>query len=131
MTNRTYRYMEGEALYPFGFGLSYTKYKYGNLTCLPDENGNVLVSVAVKNDGMLYGEEVVQVYVKNLDSPLAVSNHTLCAFARVGLEAGQERTVNFCLPAHAFYVVDQSGQRRPDGRRFAAISLRGFPCRFF
>ena len=118
MTNRTYRYMEGEALYPFGFGLSYTKYKYGNLTCLPDENGNVLVSVAVKNDGMLYGEEVVQVYVKNLDSPLAVRNHTLCAFARVGLEAGQERTVNVCLPAHAFYVVDQSGQRRPDGRRF-------------
>lgn len=118
MKNRTYRYMEGEALYPFGFGLSYTRYKYRNLSWRTDENGNVLVSAVVKNDGRLYGEEVVQVYVKNLDSPLAVRNHALCAFARVGLEAGQERTVDFCLPAHAFYVVDQDGERRPDGRRF-------------
>lgn len=122
MKNRTYRYMEGEALYPFGFGLSYTRYKYRNLTCRSDGNGDILVSVEVKNDGMLYGEEVVQVYVKNLDSPLAVRNHTLWAFARVGLEAGQERTVTLRLPAHAFYVVDQNGERRPDGRRFTVYA---------
>lgn len=118
MKNRTYRYMKEEALYPFGFGLSYSSFRYRDLECVPADGGSVSVSVKVRNEGPADGEEVVQVYVKNLDSSLAVKNHSLCAFARVSLAKGQERKVSFSLPGLAFCVVDQDGNRKLDGYRF-------------
>ena len=118
MKNRTYRYMKEEALYPFGFGLSYSSFRYRDLECVPADGGSVSVSVKVRNEGPADGEEVVQVYVKNLDSSLAVRNHSLCAFARVSLAKGQERKVSFSLPGFAFCVVDQDGNRKLDGYRF-------------
>ncbi|WP_024346375.1 glycoside hydrolase family 3 C-terminal domain-containing protein [Lacrimispora indolis] len=118
MKNRTYRYMKEEALYPFGFGLSYSSFRYRDLECVPADGGSVSISVKVRNEGPADGEEVVQVYVKNLDSSLAVRNHSLCAFARVSLAKGQERKVSFSLPGLAFCVVDQDGNRKLDGYRF-------------
>jgi len=118
MKNRTYRYMKEEALYPFGFGLSYTSFRYRDLECVPGDVGSVAVSVKVRNEGPSDGEEVVEVYVKNLDSPLAVRNHSLCAFARVRLTKGEEKAVSFSLPRLTFCVVDQDGDRRLDGNRY-------------
>lgn len=118
MKNRTYRYMKEEALYPFGFGLSYTSFRYRDLECVPGDGGSVAVTVKVRNEGPSDGEEVVEVYVKNLDSPLAVRNHSLCAFARVRLTKGQEKVVSFSLPRLTFCVVDQYGDRRLDGNRY-------------
>ena len=67
MKGRTYRYFQGEPLYPFGYGLSYTSFSYRRLDCpdQADSNHEVPVSVEVRNTGKLAGEEVVQLYVKH------------------------------------------------------------------
>ncbi|MGD0365151.1 MAG: glycoside hydrolase family 3 C-terminal domain-containing protein, partial [Bryobacteraceae bacterium] len=94
MKGRTYRYFEGEPLYPFGYGLSYTTFSYRNLQA-PDEarTGNpVKVSVEVQNSGKRDGEEVVQLYIKH---PGVVRE--LQGFERVALRAGEKKTVNFTI----------------------------------
>ena len=66
MKGRTYRYFQGEPLYPFGYGLSYTSFAYSRLDC-PEQapaNHDVAVSVEVRNTGKMAGEEVVQLYVE-------------------------------------------------------------------
>lgn len=118
MKGRTYRYMEVPALYPFGYGLSYTSYEYSNLTVADDGDGAV-VTVTVRNSGPVDGEEVVEVYMKDLDSPHEVRNHRLAAFTRVVLKAGEQKEVNLTLKAKAFEIVDEAGSRRKDGSRFA------------
>jgi beta-glucosidase len=92
MKGRTYRYFEGEPLYPFGYGLSYTAFSYRNLR-LPREaraGGSVKVSVEVENSGKRAGDEVVQLYVKH---PGVVRE--LQGFERVSLRPGEHKTVEF------------------------------------
>jgi len=94
MKGRTYRYFEGEPLYPFGYGLSYTTFAYRNLRA-PDEaraGSPVKVSVDVENSGKRDGEEVVQLYVKY---PGVVRE--LRGFERVPLRAGEKKTVEFTV----------------------------------
>jgi beta-glucosidase len=97
MKGRTYRYFEGEPLYPFGYGLSYTTFTYSNLVVK-----GVNVTVDVKNSGKRDGEEVVQLYAKH---PGVVRE--LRAFERVPLRAGEKKTVQFTLthPAPADTVL--------------------------
>jgi beta-glucosidase len=98
----TYRYYQGEPLYPFGHGLSYTSFEYSALQldkttiCNDDE---FAVSVNVKNVGDMDGEEVVQLYVKDLESDLTMPNKQLRGFKRVALKKGEEKTVRFTLKA--------------------------------
>ena len=113
MKNRTYRYFEGEALYPFGYGLSYTKFAYSDATY---QNG--AVSVSVQNAGTRDADEVVQVYVKDLTSPFAVRNHSLCAFKRVVLAAGESKTVTLPVDAKAFHAIGEDGSPTDLGKRF-------------
>ncbi len=96
MKGRTYRYFEGEPLYPFGYGLSYTQFELGK-----PSYKNETVTLTVKNSGSSDGAEVVQVYVKNptdTDGPLK----TLRAFQRVSLKAGEKRTVTIAFPRDRF-----------------------------
>jgi beta-glucosidase len=88
MKGRTYRYFTGEPLYPFGYGLSYTKFAYRGLAMSRDGT----VSVEVRNAGTVAGEEVVQLYVKTPDSPAVRS---LVGFERVALKPGESRKVEF------------------------------------
>ncbi len=97
MKGRTYRYFEGEPLYPFGYGLSYSTFSYRNLR-LPGEaraGSSVKVSVEVENSGKRAGDEVIQLYVKH---PGVVRE--LQGFERVSLRPGERKTVEFALALH-------------------------------
>ena len=111
MKGRTYRYFEGEPLWPFGFGLSYTKFEYGNLTMpqVPLNAGDPMdASVTVTNTGARAGDEVVQLYLKFPDVPGAPIR-ALRAFQRVHLEPGAHQRVAFHLQPRDLSMVTESG----------------------
>lgn len=112
MKGRTYRYMEGEALYPFGYGLTYgdVRVERAVLSSRDADTGAASVRVTVKNAGSAATGDVVQIYVKDMESPLAVPNHSLCAFARVFLEAGEEKEMEIMVSGDAFLVVNEEGE---------------------
>jgi beta-glucosidase len=101
---RTYMYFKAQPLYPFGYGLSYTAFGYSNLkTSSPALNraGAVAVSVDVKNTGARAGDEVVQLYVKHLNSAVPRPIQELKGFKRVTLQPGEQKTVEIPLPAES------------------------------
>jgi beta-glucosidase len=101
MKGRTYRYFKGEALFPFGYGLSYTTFAYGDAKLAKSivKAGNTIeLTVPVSNTGKRDGEEVIQVYLSrpgDVDGP----TKTLRAFRRVSLKAGEKQQVNIKLTA--------------------------------
>ena len=98
----TYMYFKGQPLYPFGFGLSYTTFKFSNLRTSTQRlasDGSVTVSVDVTNTGSRSGDQVVQLYVKHLDSAVSRPARELEGFARVSVDPGQTRTVSIQVPA--------------------------------
>ncbi|WP_206610277.1 glycoside hydrolase family 3 C-terminal domain-containing protein [Croceibacterium ferulae] len=117
MANRTYRYFDGEVLYPFGHGLSYTSFAYQPVRLSQSRvaaGAPVQASVRVRNNGMRDGAEVVQLYVTH-DAPGA-PRRALRAFQRVQLARGEEREVTFTLDAEALSMVDAQGRRLvPEG----------------
>lgn len=113
MKNRTYRYFEGEALYPFGFGLGYSRFRYSEAYW----HGG-LVTVTVENVGDRDAEEVVQVYIKDHDSPFAVRNNSLCAMKRIRLAKGESATVSLPVRDSAFESVDDDGMPTRLGQRY-------------
>lgn len=99
---RTYMYFKGKPLYPFGYGLSYTTFRYANLrTSTPhlDKDGSITVSVDVTNTGSRAGDAVVQLYVKHLKSKVTRPSEELEGFERVSLAPNETRTVRIPLKA--------------------------------
>ena len=90
---RTYMYFEGQSLYPFGYGLSYTRFEYGQAKVVKQDKQKVYVSVPVKNAGSLDGDEVVQLYVSYPESQVEHPARQLKAFQRVSIPAGETREV--------------------------------------
>jgi beta-glucosidase len=113
MTGRTYRYFTGEALYPFGYGLSYSNFKYSNLkvTSASVTGKSLSVSVEVQNTGARDGDEVIELYVKHPDTGIKVPVHSLEGFDRVFLKAGQKQLVHFTLLPRQLSVVNEDGSR--------------------
>ncbi|MBN2686413.1 MAG: glycoside hydrolase family 3 C-terminal domain-containing protein [Pontiellaceae bacterium] len=110
MENRTYRYFEGEPLYAFGHGLSYTRFKYSAAETSASQmksDGSVKVRVRVTNVGDRAGDEVAQLYVRHLDSTVAQPLHSLAGFKRISLEKGGSSVVEFDLPASALRYWDE------------------------
>ncbi len=108
---RTYMYFKSEPLYPFGYGLSYTTFKYSNLRTSSQrlaQEGTVTVSVDVTNTGALAGDAVVQLYVKHLASKVTRPNQELKGFKRVTLQPHETRTVEIPLKASTLAWWDQS-----------------------
>ncbi|MBR5519683.1 MAG: glycoside hydrolase family 3 C-terminal domain-containing protein, partial [Clostridia bacterium] len=110
MNGRTYRYMTEKPLYPFGFGLSYTKFAYEAASAKRDEDGAV-VTATVKNVGAVAGREVVQVYAAMKDSRYATPIFQLCGFASVELGAGEAKTVEIRVPSYWLKAVNDEGER--------------------
>jgi beta-glucosidase len=113
---RTYMYFKGEPLYPFGFGLSYTTFKYANLKTSEQrlaKDGTVKVSVDVTNTGSMAGDAVVQLYVQHLQSKVERPREELEGFKRVSVAAGETKTVEIPLKAAqlAYWDEKQGGFR--------------------
>jgi beta-glucosidase len=102
MKNRTYRYFEGQALYPFGHGLSYTRFAYSGLKLDRAEvaaDGTLTATVTVRNAGKLAGDEIVQLYLRPVAPKRARALRELRGMRRVSLEPGESRQVTFTLRA--------------------------------
>jgi beta-glucosidase len=111
MKGRTYRYFEGTPLYPFGYGLSYTTFSYGELRVLNEAvnaGDPVAAEVTVTNTGKLAGDEVAQLYLLFPNEPGAPLR-ALRAFQRVHLEAGASQKVRFELKARDLSMVTAAG----------------------
>lgn len=113
MKNRTYRYIEKEALYPFGFGLSYAEFEYSEA-----EIADQTAFVTLKNIGKIPAAEVTQLYVKRPDSPFDARNASLCGFVRTLLAPGEAKRIAIPIPDAAFEVVNDEGIRVSAGERF-------------
>ena len=110
MENRTYRYFRGQALYPFGYGLSYTTFTIGKGKLSASSmkaNGKVTLTVPVTNTGSREGTETVQVYVKAFDYPEAPIK-SLKGFQKLSLDAGQTATATITLDGESFEYYDES-----------------------
>jgi beta-glucosidase len=114
MAGRTYRYFAKPALYPFGHGLSYTQFGYGNLAVAQShrkDGGGLTASVTVRNSGARGGDEVVQLYLARPTVPGAPIR-SLVGFKRITLAAGESKRVSFTLDPRALSTVDATGTRR-------------------
>lgn len=118
MKGRTYRFMEGEAQFPFGYGLTYGEVEVVFAEAEKIEEGAV-VKVIVKNSGIFDTEDVIQVYIKNQDSQYAVKNPELAAFQRVFLKSGEEKHLKLFVKEEAFSVVHEDGSRHLEDKHFA------------
>ncbi|MCD7726418.1 MAG: glycoside hydrolase family 3 C-terminal domain-containing protein [Clostridiales bacterium] len=135
MKGRTYRYMTGEALYPFGYGLTYGDVEVRGAELISREVSadreacprEVFLQAEVVNHGSMGTDEVVQVYVKDLESQYAVPNYSLCAFARIHLEARETKKLSLRVDGGAFYAVNEEGKHIFDSRRYELYVGTGQP----
>jgi beta-glucosidase len=136
MEGRTYRYFTGEPLYPFGHGLSYTRFEYSDLRLDRERaatDGAISASISVKNAGARAGDEIVQLYLRALDSTAARAKQDLRGVQRISLAAGESRRVTFTIrPANDLrrfdtskrdYVVDPGRYEARIGASSADIRL--------
>ena len=142
MRGRTYKYMEAEPLYPFGYGLSYTQFDYGEARLGGVSNGSdpLTLEVELHNRGPRDGVEVVQVYHRVHDAGFEVPKASLVAFRPVPLPAGESRTVRFEIAPERLRSIDEAGRAvRVPGRHSLLVggvspgergeSLTGRPLR--
>ena len=113
MKNRTYRYMKNEALYPFGYGLSYTKFEYSELKLSKDRiqaGETIKCSAKVKNVGTWASDEIVQLYLKDVEASVDVPKWQLQGMKRIHLAPGEETEVRFSLTARQMALIDEEGK---------------------
>lgn len=113
MAGRTYRFSEREPLYPFGFGLSYSRFEYGNFKLAKTElaRGEALpVEVTLTNTGAVAAEEVAQLYLSDLEASVTVPRCSLVGFSRVRLEPGESRLLSFVIEPEMMKLVNDQGQ---------------------
>jgi beta-glucosidase len=129
MTGRTYRYFEGKPVYPFGYGLSYTRFDYGPLKVEANAKGagqGLRVTTTIRNVGTRPGEEVAQVYLNFPDTPGA-PRLALRGFQRIALKPGETREVTFALSSRDLSSVDLDGERRVAAGRYRVSVGSGQP----
>jgi len=114
MEGHTYRYFRGAPLYPFGYGLSYTQFAYTDLKIGPQEAGpeqEIQVEVKVTNVGSRAGDEVVQLYVTDLEASVPVPIREVAGFSRIHLSPAQTKTVRFTIAPEQLSLISDEGER--------------------
>ena len=114
MENRTYKYFKGEPLFPFGHGLSYSKFEYSNLEISDKiaKNADVVISVDVKNNSKYSGEEVVQCYVTHENDKIQNNPvRSLVSFEKIYIKANESKKVTFKIPSKKYARISEEGKR--------------------
>lgn len=114
MRNRTYRYFDGPVLYPFGYGLSYSQFRYQGLRLSSQSiaaGDSVTASVIVRNISERVGDEITEVYVQ-VPGPDSREHPFLAGFQRVHLAAGQARRITIPIDPRELSRVDDAGMRK-------------------
>ena len=113
MDGRTYRFFKGDPLYPFGHGLSYTRFKYSDFSVSSPRvsaSENVTVSATVENAGTRAGEEVVQLYLTDEAASVRVPIRSLAGIERVSLKPGERRVISFTIEPRQLAVITDDGR---------------------
>jgi len=108
---RHYDINDIEPLFPFGYGLSYTTFEYGNLRVERLDNGSVNVEAEIRNTGSVAGKEVVQLYIRDLESTIDKPDKELKGFTKVLLEPGQSKHVSMALTRDQFAYFDRGNDQ--------------------
>ena len=127
MQGRTYRYFKGQPLYPFGFGLSYSTFKYDGLKVSSNSissGESVIVTANVTNTSKRAGDEVVQLYITDVEASVPVASRSLAGIKRVSLKPGEKKTVSFEIKPEQMSVIDNNGKRIIEPGEFL-VSLGG------
>jgi len=113
MKNRTYRYMTNEALYPFGYGLSYTRFEYDDIKISSNRvktGDSVELSVKVKNTGTWEANETVQLYLKDVEASVEVPKYSLKGIKKVHLKPGEQAEVTFTVTPRQMALINNEGK---------------------
>jgi beta-glucosidase len=119
-----YRDVKNDPLYPFGFGLSYTNYTYGDLklsAATIAKTGKLTATIAVTNSGAADGEEVVQLYIRDYAASMVRPVKELKAFEKVSLKAGETKTVSFTLTQKDLSFLDANGNAVMEAGKFSVF----------
>ncbi len=119
MENRTYRYAKNNVLYPFGYGLTYSKVICSKLSY---DKAARIATLQVNNNGNYDTDEVIQLYIHDNCSKWAVANHKLCGFQRIHLKIGEQKEIRIGLPPSSFEAVDGGGRRFVDSDSFTLFA---------
>jgi beta-glucosidase len=123
MRGRTYRYFEGEPLYGFGYGLSYTTFRYTKIGAVA--GAYAAAAVEIENAGARAGDEVVQLYIIPRNAPAYAPRRWLAGYSRVTLKPGERRIVKIPFGPNALTYINEGGVRRPlDGEVTVAVGGR-------
>ena len=117
MANRTYRYFKGAPRYPFGYGLSYTKFTYSDAEITEERDDAYVLTVALENTGNMAGVEKVQVYASYTDSRTSTPLFQLCGVYAAELDVGEKKVLTLSIDKYWVQAVLEDGTRvSPDGR---------------
>jgi beta-glucosidase len=110
MEGRTYKYFQGEPLYPFGYGLSYSRFEYSNLSIKVDGD-KVIVTLSIKNSGEFDGDEVVQIYAQKIDPKFWRPIKQLVGFRRISINKGEQKSIKIEIDIKQFQYWDKGQQK--------------------
>ncbi|MCL2759481.1 MAG: glycoside hydrolase family 3 C-terminal domain-containing protein [Treponema sp.] len=130
MKGRTYRYMTEKPLYPFGFGLSYTSFRFDSINLSAQSisaGGSIKATVTVTNTGNFDADEVVQIYVSRDDKGENEPFSSLRGFRRIFIPAGKSEKVEFDLSAAVFETVNDDGEYRLLPGSYSVIAADSAP----
>jgi len=113
MTGRTYRYMTKEPRYPFGFGLSFTSFEYQDASIdkeILKSGEDVNLEVTIKNTGKIEADEVVQLYISDLEATVSVPLYSLKELKRIHLKPGESTQVEFTITPEMMHIINNDGE---------------------